>query len=173
MYEFLNRFVLFLFFKSLIESFNGSLKRIRNMANENNQTVARKFVQAIFNEGKFDEMKNFVTPDIIYHGLEEVKGLEAFQKWVAEDRKAFPDMNVTVVDAFGEQDKVAMNWTLKGTFAKEFLGFPPSHEKFETKGVEIFHFQNGKIKEAWTIFDNLTPALQLNLVVLVQPEPAK
>jgi len=132
------------------------------MVDTDNKAVARNFVQAIFNEGKIDDVKNFVTPDIVYHGLEEVKGLENFKQWIAEDRKAFPDMLITIEDAFGEQDKLAMRWNLKGTFAKELHGTQPSqevpnwkdvsHEKFETQGVEIFHFQNGKIKEAWTIF---------------------
>jgi steroid delta-isomerase-like uncharacterized protein len=125
------------------------------MADTDNKAVARGFVQAIFNEGKIDEVKNFVTPDLIYHGLEEVKGLENFKQWVAEDRKAFPDMQITIEDAFGEQDKLAMRWNLKGTFAKELHGSQPSHEKFETQGVEIFHFQDGKIKEAWTIFGSM------------------
>ena len=125
------------------------------MADTDNKAVARGFVQAIFNEGKIDEVKNFVTPDIIYHGLEEVKGLENFKQWVDEDRKAFPDMQITIEDAFGEQDKLAMRWNLKGTFAKELHGSQPSHEKFETQGVEIFHFQDGKIKEAWTIFGSM------------------
>jgi steroid delta-isomerase-like uncharacterized protein len=125
------------------------------MVDTDNKAVARGFVQAIFNEGKIDEVKNFVTPDIIYHGLEEVKGLENFKQWVAEDRKAFPDMQITIEDAFGEQDKLAMRWNLKGTFAKELRGSEPSHEKFETQGVEIFHFQDGKIKEAWTIFGSM------------------
>ena len=125
------------------------------MADTDNKAVARGFVQAIFNEGKIDEVKNFVTPDLIYHGLEEVKGLDNFKQWVAEDRKAFPDMQITIEDAFGEQDKLAMRWNLKGTFAKELHGSQPSHEKFETQGVEIFHFQDGKIKEAWTIFGSM------------------
>jgi steroid delta-isomerase-like uncharacterized protein len=125
------------------------------MGDTDNKAVARGFVQAIFNEGKIDEVKNFVTPDIIYHGLEEVKGLENFKQWVAEDRKAFPDMQITIEDAFGEQDKLAMRWNLKGTFAKELRGSQPSREKFETQGVEIFHFQDGKIKEAWTIFGSM------------------
>jgi len=125
------------------------------MADTDNKAVARGFVQAIFNEGKIDEVKKFVTPDLIYHGLEEVKGLENFKQWVAEDRKAFPDMQITIEDAFGEQDKLAMRWNLKGTFAKELHGSQPSHEKFETQGVEIFHFQDGKIKEAWTIFGSM------------------
>lgn len=135
------------------------------MAQPDNKTVARGFVQTIFNERKIDEAKNFVTPDITYHAMEVVKGLENFKQWIGEDLKAFPDMNITIVDSFGEQDKLAMRWNLKGTFLKELRGTQPSHEepnwkdvsheKFETQGVEIFHFQNGKIKEAWTIFGNM------------------
>lgn len=135
------------------------------MAQPDNKTVARGFVQTIFNERKIDEAKNFVTPDITYHAMEEVKGLENFKQWIGEDLKAFPDMNITIVDSFGEQDKLAMRWNLKGTFLKELRGTQPSHEepnwkdvsheKFETQGVEIFHFQDGKIKEAWTIFGNM------------------
>lgn len=125
------------------------------MAQPDNKTVARGFVQTIFNERKIDEAKNFVTPDITYHGVEEVKGLENFKQWIDEDLKAFPDMNITIVDSFGEQDKLAMRWNLKGTFVKELRGSQPSHEKFETQGVEIFHFQDGKIKEAWTIFGSM------------------
>lgn len=135
------------------------------MAQPDNKTVARGFVQTIFNERKIDEAKNFVTPDITYHAMEEVKGLENFKQWIGEDLKAFPDMNITIVDSFGEQDKLAMRWNLKGTFVKELRGTQPSHEepnwkdvsheKFETQGVEIFHFQDGKIKEAWTIFGNM------------------
>jgi predicted ester cyclase len=66
-------------------------------------------------------------------------------------------MQVTIVDDFAEQDKVAMRWKLKDTFEKEFLGIQPTHNEVKTHGVEIFHFENGKIKEAWTVFDTLTP----------------
>ena len=43
-------------------------------------------IYSIFNALKIEAAKNFVTPDIIYHGMaEEVRGLEDFKKWVAED----------------------------------------------------------------------------------------
>ena len=125
------------------------------MSYTQNKTIARRFIQELFNEGKVEEAKNFVTPDISYHGVEEIKGLENFKQWLGEDLKAFPDMNITIVDSFGEQDKLAMRWTLKGTFVKELAGHQPTNEKFETQGVEIFHFQDGKIKEAWTIFGSM------------------
>ena len=56
----------------------------------------RRYIQEIFNEGKIEDTKKFVTSDLIYRVFEEVKGLENFKKWIAEDRDAFPDMKVTI-----------------------------------------------------------------------------
>jgi steroid delta-isomerase-like uncharacterized protein len=117
-------------------------------------TIARRFVEEIFNARKTELAKNFVTPDIIYHGMgEEVRSLEEFKQWVAEDLSAFPDMKVTILDEFGEQNKTAIRWTLKATHEKDFADFPATHKKFETQGVDIFYFEGDKIKEAWTICD--------------------
>ena len=122
------------------------------MSDTQYKTIARRFVEEIFNARKTEVAKNFVTPDIIYHGMgEEVKTLEEFKKWVAEDLSAFPDMKVTILDDFGEQNKIAIRWTLKATHEKDFADFPATHKKFETQGVDIFHFEGDKIKEAWTI----------------------
>ena len=124
------------------------------MSNTQNKTIARRFVEEVINSRKTDMAKNFVTPDIIYHGMgEEVKSLEEFKQWVAEDLSAFPDMKVTILDDFGEQNKVAIRWSLKATHEKDFADFPATHKKFETQGVDIFYFEGDKIKEAWTICD--------------------
>ena len=122
------------------------------MSDTQYKTIARRFVEEIFNARKTEMTKNFVTPDIIYHGMaEEVKSLEEFKKWVAEDLSAFPDMKVSILDDFGEQNKVAIRWSLKATHEKDFADFPATHKKFETQGVDIFHFEGDKIKEAWTL----------------------
>ena len=124
------------------------------MSETQQKTIARTFVEEIFNARKTEMAKNFVTPDIIYHGMaEEVKSLEEFKKWVAEDLSAFPDMRITIVDAIGEQNKVVLRRTLTATHEKNFADFPATHKKFETQGVEIFHFDGDKIKEAWTLGD--------------------
>ena len=124
------------------------------MSNTQSKTAARRFVEEIFNERKTEVAKNFVTPDIVYHGMaEEVRSLEEFKKWVAEDLSAFPDMKVTVVEEIGEGNKVALRWNLKATHEKDFADFPATHKKFEAQGVEILHFEGDKIKEAWTFSD--------------------
>jgi steroid delta-isomerase-like uncharacterized protein len=127
---------------------------VGRMSSTQYKTIARRFVEEIFNERKTDAAKNFVTPDIIYHGMaEEVRSLEEFKRWVAEDLSAFPDMKVTIVDIFGEENKIAMRWTLKATHEKDFADFPATHKKFEAHGVEILRFEGDKIKEAWTVSD--------------------
>ena len=127
---------------------------IQYMSNTQYKTLARRFVEEIFNERKTEAAKNFVTSDIVYHGMaEEVRSLEDFKKWVAEDLSAFPDMKITVVDEFGEENKLAIKWTLKATHEKDFADFPATHKKFEAQGVEILHFEGDKIKEAWTFSD--------------------
>jgi steroid delta-isomerase-like uncharacterized protein len=118
------------------------------------KAIARGFIEEIFNARKLEAAKNFVTPDIIYHGIaEEVRGLEDFKKWVGEDLSAFSDMRITILDEIEEQNKVAIRWTLKATHEKDFAGMAASHKKIEIEGTEIFHFEKDKIKEGWTIFN--------------------
>ncbi|MGA9149188.1 MAG: ester cyclase [Candidatus Nitrosopolaris sp.] len=73
------------------------------------KSIAWRFIQEIFNEGKIEEAANFVTPDITYHGVfDQVRGLELFKRWILEDRKAFSDMQLIIEDDFGEENKVAI-----------------------------------------------------------------
>ncbi|MGB8085808.1 MAG: ester cyclase, partial [Nitrososphaeraceae archaeon] len=72
------------------------------MSNTQYSKMVRSFVDEIFNARNTEAAKNFVTPDIVYHGMdEEIKGIEDFKKWVSEDLSAFPDMKVTILDDFG------------------------------------------------------------------------
>ena len=130
------------------------------MTNTQHSTIVRNFVEEIFNARNTEAAKNFVTSDIVYHGMgEEVRGIEEFKKWVSEDLSAFPDMKVTIEDAFGDQNKMAVRWTLKATHEKDFADFPATHKKIETRGVEILYFEGDKIKEAWTLAD-MSPMVQ-------------
>ena len=130
------------------------------MTNTQHSTMIRSFVEEIFNARNTEAAKNFVTSDIVYHGMaEEVRGIEEFKKWVSEDLSAFPDMKITILDNFGDQNKMAVRWTLKATHEKDFADFPATHKKIETRGVEILHFEGDKIKEAWTLSD-MSPLVQ-------------
>jgi len=118
------------------------------------KTIANKFVEEIFNARKTELAKNFVTPNIVYHSSDgKISGLEEFKKWVGEDLSAFSNMQVRVLDEFGEQNKLALRWSCKATFEKDFAGYSATNKEVEIEGVEILHFEGDKINEAWTIFD--------------------
>jgi len=76
-----------------LANFNGNISWLSDMSNTQYKAIARRFVEEIFNTRKIEAAKNFVTPDIIYHGItEEVRGLDYFKKWVGEDLSAFSGM---------------------------------------------------------------------------------
>lgn len=51
-----------------------------DMSDIQTKSIARRFIEEMFNEGKIEDAKKFVTSDIIYHRVfEEVKGLESQQ----------------------------------------------------------------------------------------------
>lgn len=142
------------------------------MSLDENKQFAWQFIDEIFNKGNMQEANRFITSDFIYHARgEDVEGLEKFKEWVSSDRNVFPDIHYTLVDEIAEYGKVAIAWIVEGTHDKEFRGIPASHKKIETVGISIFHFkEDGKIKEAWTVADGLTPAIELGLVKTISGE---
>jgi len=130
-----------------------------------NKQIAERFIVEIWNNGKLEEVSRFVTTDFVYHARgEDVRGWENLKEWVSSDRSIFPDIRFTIVDSIAESNKVATAWFVEATHEKEFRGIPATHKKFETVGMNVFHFEGNKIKEAWFIADGLTPALELGVV---------
>jgi steroid delta-isomerase-like uncharacterized protein len=127
--------------------------------------IARDFVDEILNKGNLENVNKFVTPNFIYHSVaEDLKGMEKFKECVASDHVTFHNIRYTFVDSIAEYDKVAIVWIVEAIHQKKFRGIPATHKKFETVGVNIFHFEGNKIKEAWAVADGLTAALQLGVV---------
>jgi steroid delta-isomerase-like uncharacterized protein len=135
------------------------------MSLEEIKQIALKFFDDIYNQGNLDGIDSLIIPSFVYHARgEDVEGTENFKKWISSDRAAFSDMKFTVVDSIAESGKVASTFVVEGTHEKEFRGIPPTHKKFETVGVTVFHFEGNKIKEAWIVVDGLSAALQIGVV---------
>jgi steroid delta-isomerase-like uncharacterized protein len=130
-----------------------------------NKRIVQEFLDETYNKGNLKNTDKFVTPDFIYHARgEDIEGIDAYNEWVSSDRSIFPDIKITIVDSIAESDKVASAFIVEGTQEKEFRGISATHKKFETVGMNIFHFQDNKIKEGWVVVDGLTAALQLGAV---------
>jgi predicted ester cyclase len=96
------------------------------MSTEQNKETIRRHVEEIFNKGKLAVADEIISPDYVYHGpIGEYKGLDGFKQMVTMVLKIFPDIHYTIDDMVAEGDKIAIRYTMTGTFQGEFMGGYP------------------------------------------------
>jgi len=118
-------------------------------APEQNLKLARTYFDDIMSQGKLALIEEIMTPDfqfIIPTQPAPIAGYENMRNFVLYLRNAFPDIKFTVEREIATDNKVAMRWRIKGTHKGEFLGMAASGNVVEDYGVDIFTFENGKIK---------------------------
>jgi steroid delta-isomerase-like uncharacterized protein len=135
------------------------------MSNNQNVEIVKRFIEDIWNEGKFDKVDEIFSQDVIWDGAEQSRGLTDTKEFLNETKEKFPDLHFTIQDVFGSDDKVVARWIMSGTFTGDFMGLAPNNKKFKTRGIEIYQFESGKIKEVWTVWDGLSPLLEIGVVV--------
>ena len=108
---------------------------------ENLNTVTR-FIENVCNKGELNEIDDLFSEDIVWHGGELVTGVIDFKESIKETRTTWPDIKFKIQDSFADDNKVVIRWIVTATQEGEFMGIPPSHEKFDTYGMEIFHFES-------------------------------
>ncbi len=130
---------------------------------EKNKSVAQRVFNEIFNQGKFEAANEIYAADFVNHGQTRDAGLKedqaAAQMWV----QAIPDLVMTVDKILAEGDLVAVLWTGKGT-VKENSGDPAASRKIHTRGITIWRVADGKIKEEWSAFDELSLLQQIGML---------
>src|SRR5437588_2692916 len=128
---------------------------------------SRRLLEETFNEGNLELIDQLVAPDAVNHDPAEpaqmraLRGPEVFKRTVQMYRAAFPDVRITVDDVIAAGDKVALRWHSEGTHRGELEGFAPTGVRGSVSGIGIDRWQDGKIVETWTEWDNLGLARQL------------
>ncbi|MFZ0144138.1 MAG: ester cyclase [Candidatus Sulfotelmatobacter sp.] len=126
-----------------------------------NKAVAARVFEEIFNQGKFQVADEIYASDFVNHGLHKSFDLQADQAAVHAEKKAFPDLKITVDLMVAEGDLVTVVWTFRGTNTAAGYGLPPTGARIELRGITVWRIVDGKIREEWTSFDELQAARQL------------
>jgi len=125
-----------------------------------NKAVAARVFEEIFNQGKFQVADEIYASDFVNHGLHRNADLQADQAAVHAEKKAFPDLKITVDLMVAEGDLVTVVWTFRGTNTAAGYGLPPTGARIELRGITVWRIVDGKIREEWTSFDELSAARQ-------------
>jgi steroid delta-isomerase-like uncharacterized protein len=126
-----------------------------------NKAIAARVFEEIFNQAKFHVADEIYAPDFVNHGLHRDATLQEDQNAVHAEKKAFPDLKMTVSLMTAKDDLVTAVWTFRGTHTGSGLGLPPTGARIELRGITVWRIVNGKISEEWTSFNELRPYIQI------------
>lgn len=127
-----------------------------------NKAIAGRVFDEIFNQGKFEVADEIYAKDFVNHGLHRNASLDEDQAAVHAEKKAFPDLKISVNLMAAQGDLVTVVWTFRGTHTGGgYYGLPATGTRVELRGITVWRIVDGKIREEWTSFDQLTVAREI------------
>jgi steroid delta-isomerase-like uncharacterized protein len=127
-----------------------------------NKAVAMRVFDEIFNQGKFQVADEIYAPDFQNHGLHHSVDLKTDQDAVRAEKKAFPDLQMSVQEIVAEGDKLAVLWTFHGTHTGAgYEGLPPTGTPVEVRGITIWRIVDGRIREEWSSWSETGAYIQM------------
>ena len=133
-----------------------------------NRALVRRLYEEVWNKRRLELLDELISPS---HALQapNVSGSEvgpqAYRRQVLALLKGFPDLQMTIEDIFGEDEKIVVEWTLSGTHDGKILGIPATHKKVSVDGVTIHHVANGKVIDSSANWNALSLMKQLGTPV--------
>lgn len=121
-----------------------------------NKELLRQFYQKVYVHWDMTWVEKMVAPQFISHDWPAGKsGPEFFKAYYAAIRSAVPDATYEVDRIIAEDDKVVVQWQMKGTFENAFQGLAaqPTGQTITLKGIAIYRIEAGKLVERWVISD--------------------
>jgi steroid delta-isomerase-like uncharacterized protein len=135
------------------------------MSVEKNKETFRRYVDEVWKEENLGIADEVFAEKYLSHqsdGTVLERGPEDVKKFVTEYRSAFSDIENTVEDMIGEDDKVVNRWSLQATHTGDFRGIPATGKRVTINGIGIFRFsEDGKVVESWDSLDQLGMLQQL------------
>jgi steroid delta-isomerase-like uncharacterized protein len=130
---------------------------------EQNKAVAKRAFEEILSQGQFEVAEQLYARDFVNHGIHRDITLQEDQAALKGWHQAFPDMAIVPEKLIAEGDLVTIYWVARGTNTGTGNGLPATGKKAELSGITIWRIVDGKIKEEWSAFDQLSMMRQLGL----------
>jgi steroid delta-isomerase-like uncharacterized protein len=123
---------------------------------EQNKAVMKRWFEA-FNQGRdaalaiLDEV---VTTDYVMRDPSgDLNGREALRQFVGMMFDGMPDFRMSLDDMIVEGDRLAYQFTIRGTHTAELMGFAPTGRQVQVGVTSIARFKDGKLAEETQTWD--------------------
>jgi steroid delta-isomerase-like uncharacterized protein len=131
---------------------------------EQNKAIAKRAFEEILSHGRFELAEELYAKDFVNHGIHRDASLEEDQAALKGWHQAFSDIAIVPEKLIAEDELVTVYWIARGTNTGTGNGLPATGKKVELAGITIWRIVDGKIKEEWSAFDQLSLMQQLGLL---------
>lgn len=139
------------------------------MSVEENIVLMRRWFKEVWNEGRVQTIYDLMADNAVGVGQDqpgvEIHGPVDFVALFNRIHGAFPDMKITLEDAFGADDKVVVRWSAVMTHTGDHLGMAATNKKVRITGITIARIEKGKIVKGWDNWDQLALMQQVSSAV--------
>jgi len=155
--------------KNLIKSFLIILlfgfTSCENAKVEKNIAIYTQTWDDIINQGNLDLINdtNFDDSITLLYSPENIVGIDNFKAYYSNFVNGFSNVEFTMVDVFGQGDKIVKHWRFKGTHTGDFFGMPATNNNVDIDGVTLVEMKNGKIAKEQDFMDNIVFMQQLGI----------
>lgn len=128
------------------------------------------FYEIVTSNNLIDELPKYVSDKCTIKIGEKIipVGIDGMKQHLIDVRKTYPDLKMTIIRQYCDNDYVISEFIAEGTHKGEWLGMKPTGKKLVFTGVDIDKLVDGKIIEhggAMNTFDTLFEAK------IIQPAP--
>jgi steroid delta-isomerase-like uncharacterized protein len=117
---------------------------------DHNKTIIRQLFDEALNQGKLELVDQLFTVDFVDHSTpEQETGPAGVKDFFSSVRSGFPDIHVNIDDTIAEGSKVVVRTTWHGTHLGRYAGNEPTGRQVSGTLIQIFHLENGRIREEW------------------------
>jgi steroid delta-isomerase-like uncharacterized protein len=131
---------------------------------EQNKALAKRAFEELLSGGQFELAEQLYAKDFLNHGVHQDIKLQEDQEALKGWHQAFPDIAIVPKKLIAEGDLVVVYWVARGTNTGTGNGLPATGKQVEQAGITIWRIVDGKIKEEWSAFDQLSMMKQLGLL---------
>jgi steroid delta-isomerase-like uncharacterized protein len=119
------------------------------------ETVVRRYYDELWNRWRLDLAGELLAADVTFRGSlgPELRGVDAFTRYVGRVRSAFPDFHNAVDDLLPAGDQVVARLTYRGTHRGPIFGLAPTGRRVTYPGMAWFRLAGGRIVAAWIVGD--------------------
>lgn len=113
--------------------------------------ILRTLIQDVWNKKQVEKLAELFADDVTLHLPDrDLRGRDQIrEEYISRFLIGFPDLKLTILDLFGEDDRFALRMQGQGTHTGDYFGKAATGKRLDYTGTVVFRMEGSRIAEMW------------------------